>query len=296
MIDTERWPLIVHRDREASFFYAVVSTGVYCRPSCPSRRPNPRNVRFFDTSVEAEAAGFRACKRCQPADRLEPRTSLVRDICRFLEANADRRISLAELSEFASLSPFHLQRQFRAELGVTPREYQAALRSRQEPEPNEVITWGFFESPPGAGLVATSTRGVCAVSFGRDQHALVTWLKNEFPYAQLQPGVVTEAAAEVLHTIDTGHSTVPLDIRGTAFQHKVWNALRAIPPGETRSYEQLAAAAGNSSAVRAAGTACGANRIAVLIPCHRALRKDGGLGGYRWGLEIKRHLLRQERE
>jgi AraC family transcriptional regulator of adaptative response/methylated-DNA-[protein]-cysteine methyltransferase len=217
----------------------------------------------------------------------------VQDLCRFLEANRERRVGLEELSEFAGLSPFHVQRTFRAELGVSPREYQSALR-RRESAPGDEVTYGFFDSPLGRGLVAETKRGVCALSFGSDEQALLDWLKGEMPYATFREGVVDGAVAGVLEYIENGSCDLPLDIRGTAFQQQVWAALRAIPPGETRTYEQLAASAGRPDAIRAAGTACGSNRIALLIPCHRALRKDGGLGGYRWGLEIKRELLRRE--
>lgn len=192
------------------------------------------------------------------------------------------------------MSPFHLQREFQAELGVSPRQYQQALRDRQSITPRERVTWGFFTSQLGQGLIAATGKGVCAVSFGPDREALREWLSNELPWAELQEGEISEYAAEVIGAIDTGRSEVPLDIRGTVFQRKVWEALRAIPAGETRSYEELAAMTEHPAAVRAAGTACGSNRIAVLIPCHRAKRKDGGLGGYRWGLEIKQDLLKRE--
>ncbi len=293
MTNTERWSAVENRDRAASFVYAVVTTNVYCRPSCPSRRPKRDNVQFFDDAVAAERSGFRACRRCQPRS-VEPRAGLVADLCRFMEANRERRITLEELSEFAGLSAFHLQRTFREELGVSPREYQAALRKR-ESAPGDEVTYGFFDSPLGQGLVAETKRGVCALSFGADRTTLLEWLRGEMPYATLREGVVDDAVAGVLQFIGRGSCDLPLDIRGTAFQQQVWNALRAIPPGQTRTYEQLAQAVGRPDAIRAAGTACGSNRIALLIPCHRALRKDGGLGGYRWGLEIKKELLRRER-
>ncbi|MDZ4800523.1 MAG: methylated-DNA--[protein]-cysteine S-methyltransferase [Bryobacteraceae bacterium] len=293
MTNAERWSAYERRERDARFIIAVRTTKIYCRPSCPARRPKPENVTLYDTVAEAREAGFRACKRCKPDDELEPRAGLVADLCRFMEANRERRITLEELSEFAGLSPFHLQRTFRAELGVSPREYLAALR-RRESAPGDVVTYGFFESALGPGLIAETRQGVCAVSFSADRGELLTWLREQMPYATLGEGVVDNAVRGLLEYIETGSSDLPLDVRGTVFQQKVWNALRSIPPGETRTYEQLASASGRPDATRAAGTACGSNRIAVLIPCHRALRKDGGLGGYRWGLDIKREMLKRE--
>ncbi len=231
MSDTERWPLVLQRDRNADFVYAVNSTGVYCRPSCPSRRPRPENVRFFDSAQQAEKAGFRPCRRCQPRAPLPARAQLVRDLCRYLEANSDRRVSLTELGEFASMSPFHLQREFQTELGVSPRQYQHALRDRQSVNARERVTYGFFQSQLGQGLIAATDKGVCAVSFGPDCEALRQWLTNELPWAELQEGEVSQHAAEIIRAIDTGRSEVPLDIRGTVFQRKVWEALRAIPAG-----------------------------------------------------------------
>ncbi|MBC7926375.1 MAG: methylated-DNA--[protein]-cysteine S-methyltransferase [Bryobacteraceae bacterium] len=292
MTNESRWLAIEQRQRNAGFVYGVATTGIYCRPSCPAKRPKPENIRFYDDAQQAEKAGFRACKRCGPA-KVEPRTGLVSDLCRFLEANSDRRVSLEELSQFAGLSPFHLQRTFRAELGVSPREYQSALRQR-ETDPGDAVTYGFFESPMGRGLIAETRQGVCAVSFGVDDKALLMWLRGQLPYALLQEGEVREAAKGVLQAMESGSCDLPLDIRGTVFQQKVWNALRAIPPGQTNTYEELAASAGRPRAVRAAATACANNRIAILIPCHRIVRKDGALGGYRWGLERKRELLQRE--
>ena len=298
-MDTERWQAVLARDRASHFLYAVSSTGIYCRPSCPSRRPRAANVTFYDTAEEAERAGYRPCRRCSPSGA-EPVAHLVTDVCRFLEANIDRRVTLGELARFAGLSPFHLQRVFKAELGVSPREYAESHRRQKMPESfrtrrSETIRYGIEESPLGPMLIAESDRGICAISFDTDRSLLTSWLRQQFPSADLAPGDVSMAANAVTQLIDGRAASVPLDIRATAFQQKVWEALRAIPRGETRTYEQLAAAVGQPSAVRAAAHACATNRIAVAIPCHRVLRKDGSLGGYRWGIDKKRRLLDLER-
>lgn len=293
MTNTERWNAVQQRRREAGFFYAVKTTGVYCRPSCPSRRPDPQNVLYFDQPADAEQAGFRACRRCDPR-RSEPRVGLVTDLCRYIEANANRRISLAELSAFADLSPFHLQRTFREEVGVSPREYQAALNNRQA-DPGDTITYDIVDSPLGRMLVAASGKGLCAVSFGSTDAELEQWIGQQLPFAKACRGVLSDVARQVIETIETGSCELALDIRGTAFQQKVWKALRAIPRGETRSYEDLAQAAGQPRAVRAVARACAANRIAIVVPCHRIVRKDGSLGGYRWGVDRKKTVLELER-
>lgn len=298
MQDTERWEAVLNRDRRSRFFYAVASTGVYCRPSCPSRRPRRENVTFFDTAGEAERAGYRACRRCAPAAALEPAAHLVTDLCRFLEANVERRVSLGELAQFAGLSPFHLQRVFKAELGVSPREYAEAHRRQTMPGSKytrETIRYGIVESPLGPMLVAESDAGICAVSFDADGGLLTGWLRQQFPRASLVQGDVGRSAAALIAFMEGSPLGVPLDVRATAFQQKVWRALQAIPRGRTVTYEELAAAVGQPSAVRAAAHACATNRIAVAIPCHRVLRKDGSLGGYRWGIDKKRRLLDLER-
>lgn len=298
MLDTERWAAVLARDRESRFLYAVGSTGIYCRPSCPSRRPQRENVTFFDSPEEAERAGYRACRRCSPSSGQDPLAHLVTDVCRFLEANIDRRVTLTELAEFAGLSPFHLQRRFKAELGVSPREYAEAHRRQTMPDSKrtrETIRYGISESPLGPMLVAQSERGICAVSFDRDAAVLTAWLRQQFPNAVLENADVSEAAQALVGFMDGAPLGLPLDIRATAFQHKAWQALQAIPRGKTLTYEELAAAIGQPSAVRAAAHACATNRIAVAIPCHRVLRKDGSLGGYRWGIEKKRRLLDLER-
>src|SRR4051794_4734459 len=292
MTDAERWSAVVSRERGAQFIYAVRTTNIYCRPSCPSRRPHPDNVLYFDAPEVAERAGFRPCRRCDPR-RPEPRVGLLVDLCRYLEANSGRRVTLAELSEFAELSPFHLQRVFREEVGVSPREYHAALNNRYA-EPGETVMFDIVDSPLGRMLIAESRRGLCAVSFGSDDQELSAWLKEQFPYAAVSRGELAASVRAVLQTFETGACDLPLDIRGTAFQQRVWNTLRSIPSGETRTYEELAAAIRQPRAVRAVANACGANRLAIVIPCHRIVRKDGTLSGYRWGTERKRAILDRE--
>jgi AraC family transcriptional regulator of adaptative response/methylated-DNA-[protein]-cysteine methyltransferase len=293
MQDTERWAAVLARDRTSNFFYAVQTTGIYCRPSCPSRRPSASAVTYFDTTADAERAGFRPCLRCTPRGP-ERRSHLVNDVCRFIDANIERRITLAELSEFAGLSPFHLQREFKSELGISPREY-ADARSRQlmpdSRRTGEIIRYATAESVLGPMLVAETDRGICAVTFGDD---LVGWLKQQFPAARLQRAELPDAVHALTQAMRGEAVKLPLDIRATAFQHKIWQHLRTIPRGRTATYEELAAAAGQPTAVRAAARACATNRIAVAIPCHRVIRKDGALGGYRWGIDRKRRLLELE--
>jgi AraC family transcriptional regulator of adaptative response/methylated-DNA-[protein]-cysteine methyltransferase len=225
---------------------------------------------------------------------------LVADICRYIEANLDRRVTLADLAEFAGLSPYHLQRTFKAEAGVSPREYGDARRRAMMPEGRktrqmETIRYTIADSPLGRMLVAESQKGVCAVSFEDGVTDLVAWLRQQFPRAELVRAEIPGAVAALIRAINGDTSGLPLDIRATAFQQKVWRQLQAIPRGQTCTYEELAAAIGQPAAVRAAAHACAANRIAVAVPCHRVVRKDGGLGGYRWGLERKRRLLDLER-
>jgi AraC family transcriptional regulator of adaptative response/methylated-DNA-[protein]-cysteine methyltransferase len=297
MNDAERWAAVLARERSPRFFYGVVTTGVYCRPSCPARRPRRDNVAFFDSCDDAERAGYRPCRRCVPRAP-HPALHLVADVCRYIDAHDDRRVTLAELAEFSGLSAFHLQRTFKAELGVSPREYSEARRRRTMPEPAktmETICYAISDSPIGRMLVAESSRGICAVSFEDGKTDLLAWMRQQFPRADLVRCELPNAVAALLRAINGDTVELPLDIRATAFQQKVWRQLKMIPRGRTCTYEELAAAIGQPSAVRAAAHACAANRIAVAVPCHRVVRKDGGLGGYRWGIERKRRLLDLER-
>lgn len=345
MIDTDarRWAAVTGKDERANgqFVYSVASTGVYCRPSCPARPALRQNVRFHETCVDAERAGFRACKRCRPdeASLSERHAEAVQRACRIIET-AEAVPALNGLALAAGLSRFHFLRVFRKITGVTPGQYAAkhrAERVRSELRGGASITSAiydagfnsssrFYEKAPemlgmkpgqfrdgGAGvairyafghsslglvMIAATDLGICSVRFGETETALLEELRENFPLATMaEAGAEFEARARaVIEHIDDPRTIfdLPLDIRGTAFQMRVWRALREIPVGKTATYSEVAARAGNPAAVRAAGTACGANPVAVLVPCHRAVRADGGSGGYRWGLERKRKLIERE--
>lgn len=347
--DDPRYVRLAARDPSADglFYYAVKSTGVFCRPSCPARPARPENILFFDTAQAAQDAGFRACRRCHPLaiEGRDPSTEAMRRVAAFIDAHVDLPLPLKLLAEQAGLSPFHLQRRFKAVMGVSPRDYQAAARLAafkallREGEDvlgatfeagygstsrvYERVTGGLGMTPSayragGAGesiafavretalgplMMAATDRGVCFVEFGMDAANLYARLQREFPAASLVP---SDPAADApldawIAALDDHLSTgaprpdLPLDLRGTAFQLKVWKFLLSVKPGDAVSYGELARGVGAPRAVRAAASACAANRIGILIPCHRALRADGGLGGYRWGLERKRTLLDRER-
>lgn len=350
----QQWRAVQQRDRsqDGRFYYGVVTTGVYCRPSCASRLPLRRNVRFFATPAEAELAGLRPCKRCRPLlARADARTvDTVRALCRHIETLVDdapdpSRLTLQALGRQAHLSPFHLQRRFKDVVGVSPRQYAEAHRlallrrllREQETVTQAIHAAGFGSTrrvyeraaarlgmtpgqyrAGGAGLeishactasvlgllmLAATDRGLCFVQFGDDEAQLAAMLQAEYPMAHLTP--MSEAAKpafdawmQALHAVlDGSRSTLelPLDLRGTAFQLRVWQYLQQIPSGELRSYSDVAQAIGAPRAVRAVAGACAANRVAIAVPCHRVIRGDGGLGGYRWGLARKRTLIDQER-
>jgi AraC family transcriptional regulator of adaptative response/methylated-DNA-[protein]-cysteine methyltransferase len=339
-----RWAVVVARDARADdrFVYAVTTTGVYCRPSCPSRRPRPEHVRFHASAASAERAGFRACRRCRPSEpSLALRHSaLVTAACRTIEG-AERPPGLEALARAAGLSPYHFHRIFKAVTGLTPKSYAAALRSgrlraglrrggtvtaamldagfgssaRLYEKSGELLgmTPGMYRAggaqadiryaagPCSLGmvLVAQSDRGICAILFGDDPEALVRDLHDRFPRASLHAGDAKfeSQLATVIAFVETPAAGLhlPLDIRGTAFQQRVWQALRAIPAGGTASYAEIAQRIGAPRAVRAVASACAANPLAVAVPCHRVVRSDGGLSGYRWGIERKRALLDRER-
>ncbi len=339
-----RWAAVVARDRRAdgTFYYSVETTGVYCRPSCASRRANPKNVRFHRTTADAERAGFRPCRRCRP-DRppLEQiHAATVAEICRAIEA-ADETPSLAELAKRAGLSPYHFHRVFKAVTGVTPRAYGAAHRTRRVrselEKRSKTVTEAIYDAGFNSGgrfyetsgqllgmtpthyraggaeteihfavgecslgsiLVARSAKGVCAILLGDDPEPLVRDLEDRFPRATLVGGdaAFEQVVATVIGFVETPALglDLPLDVRGTAFQQRVWQALREIPAGSTASYAEIAARIGAPNGARAVAHACGANALAVAIPCHRIVRTDGSLSGYRWGVERKRTLLRRE--
>jgi AraC family transcriptional regulator of adaptative response/methylated-DNA-[protein]-cysteine methyltransferase len=340
-----RWKVVLDRNAEASgaFVYAVKTTGIYCRPSCPSRAPNRDNVVFFDTADEAEAQGFRACLRCRPAGRSTAgnTTDAVAKACRMLE-DAEAAPKLSELAAAVGLSPFHFHRQFKAVTGLTPRAYGAAQRAKRvraeladdkssvtnaiygagfnsssrfyeksaevlgmtptafkKGGKDEEIRFAIGECSLGAILVAHSEKGVCAISFGDDPDALIRELEDRFPNARLIGGDrdFEQWVARVVAFVEAPQIglDLPLDIRGSAFEERVWRALREVPSGKTVSYSDIARHIGEPSAARAVAQACAANKLAVAIPCHRVVRSDGGLSGYRWGVERKRRLLGREK-
>ncbi|MBE2252874.1 MAG: bifunctional DNA-binding transcriptional regulator/O6-methylguanine-DNA methyltransferase Ada [Myxococcus sp.] len=340
----KRWSAVCARLAEADghFVFAVKTTGVFCRPSCGARRPSRANVAFFESPDAAQRAGFRACKRCKPLETslAARRQEWVLRLCRRIEAGASPT-SLAELAGEAGLSPFHVQRTFKAVTGVTPRQYaglarakrlQAALgaeatvtdalyaagygsssrlyaestarlgttpRRFREGRPETAVHYALAACSLGQVLVAATHRGVCWVTLGDDGAALVTALRARFPLAA--PGRRDAAFAKVVRRVvgaietPSAGAALPLDVQGTAFQQRVWRAISQIPPGETRSYLELATALGAPQSVRAVAQACGANPTAVLVPCHRVVRSDGALSGYRWGVARKAQLLARER-
>jgi len=341
--EEERWEAVKRRDRSAdgTFFYSVLTTGVYCRPSCAARLPRRENVRFHATSAAAERAGFRPCKRCKPdAEGLaEQHAAAVAKACRLIET-ADEMPNLDALAEAAAMSRFHFHRVFKSVTGVTPKAYATAHRAQRVrdalPNSNSVteaiygagynssgrfyaasagvlgmapsafraggkgtaIRFAIGQCSLGAILVAATEKGVCAISLGDDPNALLRDLQDRFPNAQLIGGDrdFEQLVAKVVGFVEAPALglDLPLDVRGTAFQQRVWQALREIPAGETASYTEIARRIRRPKAVRAVGAACAANAIAVAIPCHRVVRNDGALAGYRWGIERKRSLLARE--
>jgi AraC family transcriptional regulator, regulatory protein of adaptative response / methylated-DNA-[protein]-cysteine methyltransferase len=338
----ERWHAVLRRDRSTDglFFYAVKSTGVYCRPSCPSRRPKRESVEFFEQPADAERAGYRSCLRCLPKQP-DPQSQWIAECCRLLERDPDRTVSLAELAAHAGISAFHLQRTFKQHLGMTPREYQDALRMKRvkvsltngqsitdaiydagfnsisrfyekatehlgmspftykRGGPGQAIRFTVFPSSLGSALIATTDQGVCSVAFGDDEPALERSLRSQFSQAVIvRDDSGLQNHAEALKSYLAGRRMsldLPLDIRATAFQERVWKLLAAIPYGDTRTYSQIAQQLGQPTAARAVARACATNAVAVLIPCHRVVGKGGEISGYRWGSERKRRLLETER-
>lgn len=303
-----RWLLLGNPKADGQFVYAVITTGIYCRPGCPSRRPNPDNVRFLPNHEQAEIAGFRPCKRCHPqllsSDTVD--TQRITNLCRFIE-DAERQPSLVELAEYSGVSRYHLQRLFKAATGLTPKAYARAYRNQQEThhnspssrkQPAMTISFALDKCSLGNILVAQSQKGICAILLSDEPTHLHEDLQRRFPTAELVAADESfqKIVAQVIRAIEQPELilNLPLDIRGTLFQQRVWQALQLIPAGETRSYRDIAEAIGSPSAVRAVAGACAANAIAVIIPCHRVVRSDGRLSGYRWGIERKQKLLQQE--
>ncbi|WCS28232.1 bifunctional DNA-binding transcriptional regulator/O6-methylguanine-DNA methyltransferase Ada [Methylobacterium sp. NMS14P] len=343
--DAARWAALAARDARAdgTFVYAVRTTGVYCRPSCAARAARPENVSFHRTCAEAEAAGFRPCRRCRPDEPAlaERRAEAVARACRLIET-AETMPSLAALARAAGLSAYHFHRVFKDATGVTPGAYAAAHRAaavaRRLPGAASVtealyeagygaasrfyaegaprlgmapaayrmggaglrIRFGIGACSLGAILVAATEAGVCAILLGDAPEPLLRDLQDRFPAAEIEGGdpAFEGWMARVIGLVETPGSglDLPLDIRGTAFQQRVWTALRKIPVGSTATYAEIARAIGLPTATRAVAQACGANPVAVAIPCHRVVRSDGALSGYRWGVARKRALLDREAE
>ena len=338
-----RWAAVLKRDatQDGRFVYSVRTTGVYCRPSCPSRRARPENVAFHADCAAAETAGFRACKRCRPrqAPAAEARAAVMARICRYIET-APEPPRLATLARQARMSPFHFQRVFKATVGLSPRAYALAQRAQRvrgelrragtvtqaildagfnsggrfyatsnavlgmTPRAfraggaNTAIRFAVGDCSLGAVLVAQSDKGICAILLGVDPEALVRELQDRFPRAELQGGDAgfEQCVAAVVKFVDAPATglKLPLDVRGTVFQQRVWQALRTIPAGARVSYTDIARRIGAPRSARAVAQACAANALAVAIPCHRVVRTDGALSGYRWGIERMSALLDRE--
>lgn len=346
------WQQVLARDASADgqFFYGVKSTGIYCKPSCPSRRPERKNVSFYPTQTAAEAAGFRPCMRCEPErviPKADPQAEAIAKAAAFLTTHAGQRTSLDAVAEAAGVGKFAVMRGFKRVLGVTPGEFSRAqrkerfrekLQAPKTPElsrspitdavyeagfgsssrlyeaadqmlgmsptamkeggAGETIRYAVAASPLGLMLAATTERGLCAVLFAANEGEAAADLRERFPQAVLRrdDAGLGDAVKFVLGTLKENGAagSLPFHVRATAFQERVWRALRDIPRGETRTYAQIAEAIGSPQAVRAVGTACGANMLAVVVPCHRVVGSDGRMTGYRWGLERKRKLLEME--
>jgi AraC family transcriptional regulator of adaptative response/methylated-DNA-[protein]-cysteine methyltransferase len=340
-----RWQAVLARDasQDGDFVFAVSSTGVYCRPSCPARRPRRENVTFFREPDQAEKAGYRACLRCRPkAAGGNATTEMVKAMCRYIEQHLDEPLTLVRLASQFQQSPFHLQRTFKRVLGVTPRAYADSCRMNQLKDnlraghsvtrsmydagyssssrlyertasqlgmtPDKYrrgaiaapIRYTCVDSALGRMLIAATDKGICAIQFADSDAELEQGLRHEFPFAiRRRDDSAMQAWKKDLLRQMRGQplsAALPLDIRATAFQRRVWSHLQSIPFGATRSYAAVAKAIGQPTATRAVARACATNPVAVAIPCHRVVRKNGDMGGYRWGIERKKALLELEME
>lgn len=301
--DEHKWQSVVNRNPLGNgvFVYAVMSTKIFCRPVCPARLPRRSNVIFFTNARSATTAGFRPCLRCRPeADSESPqltRASIVTQACRSIEANG--KINLDELSREANLSKFHFQRTFKAVTGITPQQYKMGCHTSRKSKPPGRVIFAVGSCYLGHILVAVSERGICAVDLGDDPDLLVINFQKRFPTAQIAANhpefnnliSILGGTAESSRILEW---ELPLDIQGTAFQHRVWSSLREIPWGELRTYADIARNIGSPAAVRAVAKACAANPLAIAIPCHRVVRSDHVPSGYRWGLEKKIALSEME--
>lgn len=339
------WTAVLERNAgfDGIVFYGVRTTGIYCRPTCPSRRPRREVVDFFSTPESAEDAGLRPCKRCRPrlAKNQSPQAELVRGVCDYIEQNLEGTLTLRTIAAEVGGSPFHIQRTFREALGITPFEYAEARRmayfrqtlkvgqsvadatydagfsssSRiyeraqahlgmtpavyKKGAPEQKIAYSITESPMGRLLVAKTDKGLCKVAMGSDDRAMKEELVGEFPRAEVRAdnSGLGRAVQQIVAFLKGKRRELdlPTDLRATAFQIRVWKELQKIPFGETRSYAEVARRIGRPRAVRAVARACATNPVALVVPCHRVVRKGGGLGGYRWGVERKRTILAREK-
>jgi AraC family transcriptional regulator, regulatory protein of adaptative response / methylated-DNA-[protein]-cysteine methyltransferase len=331
---TQAWQQVLARDKRAVFVYAVASTGIFCRPSCPSRRPSLNNVRFFQNPAAAATAGYRACMRCTPLGD-SPDAVMVAKACRYL---AEQPATLNDLAQLTGMSAFALQRKFIRVLGVSPKQFAAQLKAasvRRTLSAGTTVTEAIYEAGYGSSsrfyeqaaptlgmsptrfrergakevirfatapcelgviLVASTERGVCSVLLGDDPNKLERELREQFKAAQIELDANPAYLKQILSQISSVSSDIPLDIRATAFQARVWQALRQIPKGETRTYSEVAQEIGQPTAVRAVARACASNPVALAVPCHRVIGSDGSLTGYRWGVERKQKLLQMEKK
>jgi AraC family transcriptional regulator of adaptative response/methylated-DNA-[protein]-cysteine methyltransferase len=338
-VDEARWQAVLARDPADDFVYAVRTTRIYCRPSCPSRRPRPENVTYFDHGADAERHGYRACRRCRPdAPATDERVARVEAACRRLDDGAER---IADVAAALGTTADVLRRDFQRVLGVSPKQYAGAQRVerlRAELRDGRDVSAALYDagygsssrlyeqsdarlgmtpasygkggvgaeiaftvcrSVLGAVIVATTTRGICWIALGAEADALEAGLRDEFPAAtsiRHDDDALAPIVTEVLRRVegDLPRDDLPLDVRGSAFQLRVWQELQRIPRGETRTYGEVADALGVPGGARAVGAACGRNPVSVVVPCHRVVAADGGLGGYAWGLEAKAELLAHE--
>ena len=347
MADVEErfWQAVRTRDAsfDGLFYYAVRTTGVYCRPGCASRQPKRENVSFFALPEAARQAGFRACKRCKPDNVIirDPQAELIQSVCRLIDQQVEEQPNFAAVSEEIKLSQFHLQRLFKKLMGITPRQYAEARRTdsfKSRVKSGQSVTEAMYdagygsssrlyekaaaqlgmtpatyrkggkgmkinytvaECPLGLLLVAATDKGICSVTLGDESEKLADDLRAEFPQADIardKDGLKTQVNALLEHLAgQEPHPALPLDVQGTAFQKRVWEELRRIPYGQTASYSEVARRLGQPTATRAVARACATNPAALLTPCHRVVRENGELGGYRWGVRRKQELLEQEK-
>lgn len=337
------WTAVLTRDSQfdGRFVFAVSSTGIYCRPSCPARRPRRDRVSFFSLPQTAEQSGFRPCKRCRPQERnADPQVDLVHRACRLIEGNSEETMDLETLGSSLGISSFHLQRTFKNIMGVSPREYSEACRTnrfKSGVKAGKSVTDAMYDAGYGSSsrlyeradaelgmtpatygrggaamkiqyataktefghlLVAATSRGLCSVTLGDKVTDLESNLEKEFAAAEIQKdeNTLAEVLKQIVAYLEGKQLklSLPLDIRATAFQRQVWQLLQQIPYGSTLSYSEVAEAIGRPTAVRAVARACASNPVALVIPCHRVIREDKSLGGYRWGLERKKNLLKAE--